>query len=187
MPPEWARPVIAEIMEREGWPTFTDDPNDFGGPTKGGITLQTLGDYLRRPATVAELRTLEEAVAAEIYYQLYIRAPRFGEIGDPLLRELVIDCGVLHGTRRAAEWLQEACGDLTIDGRIGQYTLASVAEKDPSRLTVAVSVLRIKFIGKIIAANYRARQAGRTSQDQSRFAGGWLNRAVKFISLAAGM
>ena len=34
--------VITDILRREGWPKYTNRAADKGGPTKGGITLETL-------------------------------------------------------------------------------------------------------------------------------------------------
>ena len=36
---------LEKILEREGWPKYTDHPDDRGGPTKGGITLGTLRSW----------------------------------------------------------------------------------------------------------------------------------------------
>lgn len=180
-----AEAIIQEVLEREGWPAFTDDPHDRGGPTKGGITLARLRAWRGEPVTVADLMLLEEEEARAIYAEIYVTGPRFDEITDPLLRGHVVDCGVLHGTDRAARWLQSAIGGLTVDGRVGRLTLGALAMADPHRVGLELAGIRIRFLGRILSSNYRERAAGRTSRDQSRFAAGWLNRATHFLDLEA--
>ena len=47
--------IIDALLNVEGWPQYTNRPSDKGGPTKGGITLPALSEYLGRPATIEEL------------------------------------------------------------------------------------------------------------------------------------
>lgn len=169
------------ILEAEGWPKYTNDPDDRGGPTKGGITLATLAAWRRRPVTAADVRDLGEAEAREIYRERYIVGPRFSEIEDDLLAHQVIDSGVLHGQETAAKWLQQAIGGVGVDGRVGTFTLGALALADPHRVSLRFAAQRARYMGRIIADNYKARRAGRTSRDQARFAAGWLDRAMRAI------
>ena len=72
------RELAIEIVSREGG--FVDDPDDPGGMTKYGVTLETLrrlgldltGD---RATDGADLRHLSRAEAVDIYMEHYFRRP----------------------------------------------------------------------------------------------------------------
>ena len=58
--------IINEVIERfEGG--YSNHPADRGGPTNMGITQATLSEYLGRPASVDEVRSLSRAQAVAIY------------------------------------------------------------------------------------------------------------------------
>jgi lysozyme family protein len=179
--------LITEIMEREGWrgsPVYTNHPHDRGGPTNTGITLATLSAWRRRPVTAADVRDLEEEEIRAIYRERYIHGPRFDEIPDALLRHQVVDCGVLHGKSRAAKWLQVIIG-AKADGQIGTFTLGALAQCEPHQVGLRLAARRQQFLGEIVTANYKARRAGKTSQDQAANAEGWANRASAFLLMEA--
>jgi lysozyme family protein len=182
--------IVDHILEAEGWPAYTDDPNDAGQQTKGGITLATLQDYLSDSTLTAEdLQDLDKATARDIYAERYIVEPGFDGIPDPLLRWQVVDCGVLSGTHRAIEWLQraicEAHADIAIDGIWGPQTEGAVQHADPHQTGLWLAHFRIRYLGSIISSNYRRRLHRETSQDWSKFAGGWMNRATMFLAKEA--
>ena len=179
--------ILDALLAREG-SEYTDRPNDRGGPTKYGITLATLSAWRGHPVTPEDVRDLTEGEARAIYRERYIDGPRFREIRDPLLREWVIDMGVNHGTTRASEWLQEAIGGVTVDGRVGAFTLGALAQRDPVAVLLRMVARRVEFYGEILSRNYRDRRAGRTTRDESENALGWLRRGVAPLrELAAGM
>ena len=106
-------------------------------------------------------------------------------IRDRALRALVVDCGVNHGVRRAAQWLQEAAG-APVDGIVGPVTLAAVnrtrdltgsgavavPDKDWSKtLYRRVLAKRAVFYGWIVSRNYT----------QAVFCHGWMRRLAEFI------
>lgn len=183
MSKERFKSVIDSLLQDEGWPKFTNDTNDLGGPTKGGITLATLSDWRERQSTVAELMELTEREAREIYYHRYISAPNFDKIQDDRLAYLVIDAGVLHGPARAAMWLQAGLGGIAVDGRIGPATLAVLARAEPHVAALSFLATRARFIGRLVSDNYKNRVKGLTRKDQSRFAAGWIDRVMKGIDL----
>lgn len=190
--------IIAEILVREGWPSYTDDPADRGGPTKGGITLATLSAWRGRPCTIAELQALAEPEAREIYRRQYITGPGFTGIADADLRHVVVDAAVLHGQGTAARGLQAAANALAarlgrpaglrVDGQVGRVTLAAVNGLPAPALRTAFVAWRIRYVGDLVQANANARAAGTApqSRDQARFCGGWLNRATSFLDTLAG-
>ncbi|MBP2301154.1 glycoside hydrolase family 108 protein [Azospirillum picis] len=186
IPCQSAESIIDAILRREGWPRYTDRPLDRGGPTKGGITLDTLAGWRRRPVKAADVAALDEAEVRAIYRARYIEEPGFSNIIDPELRALVIDSGVNHGPRRAATWLQDAVNDiagrplLRIDGIVGSRTLAAVNRGDAAALWRSVFAQRMRFYGQIITGD--ARKRGRT-EDDALNASGWLNRLAEFLEV----
>lgn len=160
--------IIGEIIKREGG--FVDHASDKGGPTKFGITLQTLRSWRGHSVTREDVRNLTKAEAREIYEERYIRKPKFDRIADARLREHVIDCGVLHGPSTAAKWLQKAAG-VGVDGTISPLTVAAVNGGDARELSTKVAVLRIRSMGRIITRDH----------SQADFALGWLRQATEFL------
>lgn len=177
--------IIQHIMKLEGWPTFTNDTDDAGGPTKGGITLGTLSAWRKKPVSVEDLRKLGEVEARQIYASRYVVSPNFDRIEDALLRAFAIDCGVLHGVNRASRWLQEACNAqrlaigedrvahvpiLNVDGQIGPKSLAVINKMPGEWLRQRMIAKRLRFLGRVIQA-----------RNNVKFAAGWLSRVAGYI------
>lgn len=180
------RGIIEEILRREGWPKYTNLPADRGGPTKGGITLESWREYTRNPAaTIEDLQAVTYVQACEFYRARYIVNPRFDAITDRLLRELMIDSGVNHGPRHPSKWLQAALG-VKQDGAIGPITLDALACADPRALYWRVLSRRVRLYGRLVSQDPAlafARDEG--IHLQAIFAAGWNNRAADFIDAAA--
>lgn len=162
--------IISDVLTSEGWPRYTDNPLDRGGPTKGGITLPTLSDYLGRPAKVSDLQALDEATARKLYEHLYVVKPGFDLVEDEMLREQLVDTGVLSGVGRAARWLQQAAG-VPVDGRLGKLSLAAINNGNPRALAVRLAVFRTRGLADIIHDN----------PSQVEWINGWIGRATSFL------
>jgi len=162
--------ILDDILRREGG--YVNHPADWGGPTKYGITAQTLGAWrkLGRPATAVEVQTLTETEARAIYRQNYITGPGFEVITHPALLRLLVDAGVHSGPKRAVQWLQAALG-VTADGVIGPKTRAALATADQGVLYGKVLGQRLRHLGRLITHDPR----------QSVFAAGWMNRMAEFV------
>lgn len=142
--------IIDGILQREGG--YVDRAEDKGGPTNRGITMQTLADWRKRPVTKEDVKALTETEARAIYLKNYITGPKFDEIKDERLFDLVVDCAVNHGAERARTWLDQ----------VGP---------DPDIAFLAIIAKRIRFYGQIITKN----------PSQAVFAAGWMNRVADFI------
>lgn len=173
-------PLIDDILDREGR-AFTDRPNDRGGPTHFGVTLPALAQWHRRrglpPATLADLRALDEPGARLLYRELYIVGPRFDRIADSLLRHNLVDAGVLHGRGWAARRLQEVLG-VAVDGIVGPKTLGAIA-RSPVK-----AALNLRFTRRRIDRVVRIVRADPT---QLEWLVGWTNRANRFLDIEAEM
>ena len=160
--------IIDAILRREGG--FVDHPDDRGGPTKYGITAETLEAYRGGPVTVDDIQTLTEAEARQIYRTRYLEGPGFNRVDHAPLRALLVDCAVNHGPVRAVRWLQQAVGTQA-DGRIGPKTRAALGATDAGRVYRKVLAERCKFYGQLISSD----------RSQAVFARGWTVRLAEFM------
>lgn len=161
--------VIDDLMLAEGWPTYTDKPNDRGGPTKGGITLKTLQAYYKRPATVEELKALPEATARSIYEFMFITGPGFNRILDSRVRDYLIDIGVTSSPARAVRFLQYCLAGLKQDGELGPITERAANAAEPRSLLLRLVARRATMMAADVQNN----------PEQLENIEGWIARAVK--------
>jgi lysozyme family protein len=168
-----AQQIIDAEIQREG-SEYTNRPGDRGGPTKFGITLNTLASWRGHlSTTAADVEALTETEARAIYDHLYVQpfAPLAG-ISAPLLG-LLVDSGVQHGPDRAIKWLQTALG-VVADGDLGPKTILAWGphqQNDDMPIYKAVLKTRIKFYAHII----------HDDPSQTVNANGWFNRICEFI------
>ena len=139
-------PIIDFSLQAEGG--WSNDPEDPGGATNMGITLDGWSANLGRQCTVAELRamTREQAVA---YYRIYYAEP-MGVLSLPAGIDLVtFDFGINAGPGRSIEMLQRIVGSAA-DGRVGPETLARACG------SAAVTRARIVALGNAHEAYYHS-------------------------------
>jgi lysozyme family protein len=179
--------IAADIVRREGG--FVNDPDDPGGATKHGFTLNTLKN-LKSDLTgdgridVADVKALTPARAAEIYIRHYYRAPRIDLLPEPL-QASVFDMQVNAGAN-AVKLLQRLLGafglPLTDDGVIGPLTASSVAramDAAPGHLVDAYGIARRSYYYRLGDQRPASRKFART-RDGGK--GGWILRAEEFVS-----
>ncbi len=173
--------MINDILRREGG--YVDHPADRGGPTKYGITQQTLSRYLGHAALVSEVQNLSEDVAREIYERNYFYGPAINTLPEEI-QAFVFDSAVNHGPRRAIKFVQSVCNQagreppLSEDGAMGPNTRkgAQWAQQEMGEYFLkALFEERRIFYHAIVAAN----------PSQGVFLRGWLNRVDEFASEVA--
>ena len=128
--------IAADIVRREGG--YVNDPDDPGGATKHGVTLQTMQQLhldLTRDGKVdaRDVKALDPARAAEIYVRHYFREPKLDLLPEPL-QASVFDMQVNAGANavRILQRLMAAFGlPLKDDGVIGPITARTVARAMP--------------------------------------------------------
>ncbi len=174
--------IINGVIEREG-DAFTNDPADRGGPTKYGITLNTLARARGEPVTAADVERLTRHEAFAIYEWLYVQKVGFDRLVgvSPQLGEELIDMGVNMGPPVAVMILQRALNalnneerlypDVRVDGDLGPATLESLRMYLKARGTEGLAVLLRALLGMKIA-RYVAITENRKSNE--RFLYGWL-------------
>jgi lysozyme family protein len=180
-----AHDIIEAILQREG-STFTDRPDDRGGPTCCGITLETYTAFRApQPTTIEDLKALAQdlATARRVYEHVYIDVPGFGQIAHPALEALMVDAGVQHGTEEASKMIQRAVGAVA-DGHLGPVSLAAINSHEVRALYVLVCGARIRLYGSLVAHDAqlaKAKLAGYALQADNAL--GWANRIAQFVEV----
>ena len=167
--------MIDDVIRREGG--YVDHPQDRGGPTRFGITQATLSRHRGRPASAAEVRRLDRALAAEIYRRAYYEGPGIDAL-PARIQPFVFDAAVNHGPGRAIRFVQQVCnaagfGPLAVDGRCGPGTRRAAAAADRAMgewLLAALVEERRDFYLAVVE-----RDPG-----QRVFLRGWLHRLAEF-------
>lgn len=154
------------ILKWEGG--FVNDPDDLGGATNKGVTLSTYMQYCRKKGypvpTVERLKNLSEQEWTEILKTMYWDRWKADQIVDQSVANILVDwvwASGTHGIKRPQRIL-----GVTVDGIVGNLTLAAVNARDAKELFFAIKSDRIKFIDEIC----KARPAN------EKFRRGWLNR-----------
>ena len=170
--------IIDGILLREGG--FTNNPKDKGGPTKFGITAETLGNWRgwTRPANAQEVEDLEPQEAADIYRERYILQPGFTPANIPFepLRVQMIDFGVNSDPARAIRWLQRVLRTPAITGVLDTVTLKSIAT------FTSMAIVRYLLNDALVAArSYMIDQAVDSHVIDETFEEGLESRALSFF------
>jgi lysozyme family protein len=130
-----------------GWSDHKADP---GGKTNWGITQATLGLYLGRPASAAEIRALTKDRAKEIYRKLFWNGIG-AEMLPPGVDAMCFDWGVNSGAAR---------------GKRAATDTANITDVAARVKTIGAN--RRRFFSAIITANSKL----------SVFRKGWANRVA---------
>ncbi len=122
-----------------------DDPRDPGGRTSRGI-IQTEWNRWRltHPGLPSDVWAAPQSEVVAIYKQWYWDKLRCDDL-PPGVDYAIFDYGVNSGISRAAKVLQRLVG-VTVDGEIGDQTVAYTRVRDPKVLVSAICDERIKFL-----------------------------------------
>lgn len=182
MTPALLKKVIDALLVREGWPTYTNDPADRGGPTKGGITLADLSEWRGHPCTAADVEALGEAEVRLIYQKKHIERWKFDELTDPWVFDFITDIAILQGEPMACHVLQGTL-NVPVDGDIGPTTLASLemALRDPVRLRRDLIRERMHHLLDAMLAGDPPVPIEIRQTTNLKYRHGWWNRTCDFI------
>lgn len=166
---------IDTIIRHEGG--FVNRKEDRGGPTKYGITQAVLSEWLRRPASVEDVKALTEEEAREIYEIRYLTGPRIHLLPDPP-QTILLDMAVNHGPAAAIKIAQRVVnaagfGPIDVDGVLGPQSREAIAEAQEQMgpyFQNAIVDERVKLFNAIV----------RNDPSQAVFLKGWLARAASF-------
>lgn len=146
--------LISRVIEREGG--YVNHPSDRGGPTKYGITQDTLASWRTRFVMPAEVEAMTEDEARTIYRARYFRG--LEKITDPKTLEFLFDYSVHSGSGRAVKGVLIVLGGKKLD------------EVDHAALFWPLVCERFDNFMRIIARD----------PSQVVFAEGWANRMTEW-------
>ena len=133
------------ILHHEG--LYVNHPSDPGGSTMRGVTQAVWEDWVDRPVTEEEMKSLTVDDVTPIYKKNYWDRIK----GDALPSGVdfaVFDLAVNGGTGRGAKMLQKVVG-VTQDGGIGPQTLGAVSRVDPSDIIEQYAAAREAFYRRL--------------------------------------
>ena len=142
-------------MRAEGNATYTDDPDDAGGPTKFGLALNYNRDVLPDKngdgyINAADVRLLEREDARQVWERVYWRGNGCHLLPDALAF-IYADMVFNPGPGAAPKLLQQALRGLgcsvAVDGIIGAETREAIGRCDPGELLVELTAQRLRYYG----------------------------------------
>lgn len=160
---------LKHVLKYEGG--YVNHPSDPGGMTNLGVTKRVWEEWIKRPATEQDMRSLTSELVSPLYKARYWDAVR----GDDLPSGVdfcVFDCAVNAGVGRASRFLQQTVG-VKADGQIGPMTLAAVAKHSPQKIIEQFCDLR--------EAHYKSLPTFAT------FGRGWMSRLGSVEAESTGM
>jgi lysozyme family protein len=158
------------VIGNEG--KYSNDPGDAGGPTMYGIIQSEYSRWLKRPASIADMKALSLATAKDIYENWYWKPLHCDAVTSQAKSCAIFDQGVNRGIGWPPKRIQAICG-VAQDGYIGPITLAALNTMDDNHF--------IREFEAVVEASYRSIVAAKPSQ--SVFLRGWLNRARRLLGL----
>ncbi len=181
------RVIAEEIVAREGG--FVNDPDDPGGPTNFGVTLETLRslgmDVTRdNRVDIADVAALEREQAIEIFLKYYYHQPGIAALPEALqasVFDMYVNAG-RNAVRILQRLLREMGLEVAVDGVIGPQTIAACARAHgmaPDHLADAYGIARRNYYLRLADRRPASRKFARTRAGGK---GGWIRRAEEFIS-----
>jgi len=161
---------FAHVLGVEG--DYSNNPFDSGGPTKYGITQDTLSSYRGKPCYEADVKNLSLNEAKMIYRARYWNTLNLDDINNNDLATVIFEQAVNRGAVTAAKQIQNLCG-VKEDGMIGPKSIESINLKPPLGLA-------FKFICASQESYCRIVQKNPT---QAVFITGWIKRTHKLLDL----
>lgn len=158
------------ILKWEGG--FVNDPDDLGGATNKGITLTTYKEYKKRKGlsdpSVDDLKNISDEEWTEILRTMFWDRWQADRIENQSVANILVDwvwASGVHGIKRPQKIL-----GVTVDGIVGDKTIAALNAMDPMSLFFKIKNDRIKYIDEICKAR----------PTNKKYKKGWMNRINKF-------
>jgi lysozyme family protein len=155
--------AINKVLEHEGG--FVDHKLDKGGATNWGITQRVYEEFVGRPVSKEEMKTMPKGNAIQIYKKNYWDKIKGDSIKDYAVAFLIFDAAVNSGVGNAVKLAQKIVG-VVQDGGAGSKTVEAINKYDPNKFSQQYLSGRESFYKSIVDKN----------PAQSVFLKGWLNR-----------
>lgn len=155
-----------KLLQIEGG--FVNHPDDKGGPTNLGVTLNTYRQYCGQEKTIKDLMNMSYGTWQNIMKDLYWDKCLADEIENQAVAEITVDWCVNSGTQGLRK-VQEIAGTKP-DGIAGPKTLAAINGANQKELFDRIMSARNQFYVNIVKKN----------PTQRVFMNGWMNRLGRF-------
>ena len=155
------------LLEIEGG--FVNHPDDRGGITNCGITIDTYRAYCGQDKTIKDLQNMSYGTWCKIMKDGYWDKVKGDEIENQSLAEIIADWCVNSGTSGIRK-MQEVVG-CKPDGIVGPITLSMINTSDAAQLHERIWKARQQHYINIVKRDER----------QKVFMNGWMNRLNKFV------
>ena len=139
------RTALQHVLAHEGG--FVNHPQDPGGATNQGITLDVYRSYYGADKEVSHLAAIPPGHVAHIYRDGYWMRCRCDELPAGV-DYVVFDQAVNSGPLQSIKWLQKAAG-VAPDGQLGPVTLQAVARDSPVILIQEMCRLRLSVLQRL--------------------------------------
>lgn len=166
--------LIPHILKWEGG--WANDPDDKGGPTMKGITLNTYKVYCRQKGkpipTQATLKKISQEEWEDVFKTLFWDKWKADQIKSQSIANLVVDW--MWGSGQWGIKYPQSVLEVAVDGIVGLKTLSTINNYPDQRALFDKLWARRKAHFEGIA---------KANVSQKKFLKGWLNRLndLKFI------
>ena len=168
--------AFAELIKDEGT-SYTNHPQDSGGPTKFGVTKNAWEKYVGHEVPNEVIRDLDLSEAKKFYFLEYWCALSCEKLVKRSVALCIFNTCVLYGHRAAAKIAQRSAYSvehpLKFDGILGDRSIAAlncVNEEDFLKTYHGLILSRIAWIIEQYPKNEVFRK-------------GWVNRADSLLAL----
>lgn len=160
--------ALSVVLHHEGG--YVNHPDDLGGPTKYGITLQTLKDHREgAPVSAEDVQELTETEAADIYHKQWLTL-WLDTVLSPAVAVVLFDQAVLDGTHTAVARVQRLLG-VPPEGKMGPLTVAAINRENGYQLAFKFVRASVHHYTEIVARH----------PAQSKFLNGWIDRLMSLL------
>jgi len=147
---------------------FVCDPDDMGGATKGGVTLDTFQMVFGADKTAEDLKNMTEDQWRHVMKDHFWDKCKADDIKNQSVAEIFVDWCINAGIGKVV-YVQNMVGT-DPDGVVGPKTIAAINAADQARLHRRIKLARAKrFLNQIEA---------KTSQ--MKYFNGWFARLIDF-------
>lgn len=154
--------AVAYVLSNEGG--FVDNPSDKGGPTKFGITLPVLSEYLGHPCDLEDVKNITQGVASDIFKKNYWEVIGLNQIQSDGVATAVLDMAVNRGVQKATD-----------------YAMLTLSKMNAASLGAAHPETFIRIFAGLIHNGYQL--IVEKHPENEPFLKGWLARADRLLTL----
>lgn len=159
--------LVPKIKRWEaGW---ANDPDDLGGCTMSGCTLNTYRSFYGQDKTCEDLRKMTEKEWDNIFKSGFWNKCKGDDIKNQSVAELLVDFAYMSGVRTAVKAIQKIVGS-TQDGVMGPITIGMINRSNQMLLFYKLWTYRHDYFYKIVE---RRPVSG-------KFLNGWIKRLSSY-------